>query len=69
MDGDGVRVRGGAGVEKLFGCLLYFKMKRCAFLLACEVINVGKSWIKDVNPDTLAGGPVRDSGLQGLDYS
>lgn len=36
---------------------------------ACEVINEGKSWIKDVNPDTLAGGPVRDSGLQGLDYS
>lgn len=41
---------------------------------ACKVINVGKSWIKDVNPDTLAelwwgGGAVRDSGLQGLDYS
>lgn len=36
---------------------VYYTLKWSdAHFAACEVINEGKSWIKDVNPDTLAGG-------------
>lgn len=59
----------GEGVKRNY-LDVYYTLKLCdPHFAACKVINVGKSWIKDVNPDTLAGGPVRDSGLQGLDYS
>ena len=63
----------GEGVDMDLDVYYTFKWSDAHFS-ACEEMNVGKSWIKDVNPDTMAGGggggiPSGDNGLKGLDYS
>ena len=49
--------------ERLFGCLLDFKMKCGAF--CCEVINPGKCWIRGGVADTVAARGGRGAGGAG----